>query len=471
MAITGIVEPKETTPAYNPVNWWVDSTNKNETGFKYVVDVYDSTPTKIAEYRVAPRVSDGYGMIDLSRLLQGQVSKDLELTNTTYYDATNSYFKYSVNFGEEYNASYAYTGFSSSTVYVKLTGFSSVPFVAGDQINLTEGTATNPLLEGLHTVVEVGATTVTIDVFYADLVSPTSTAGELIYSDNRKTITRDLLVKSDYYVFNGAEKWLDFRTYDDATYQLDGVTKQFLTNMPENFYIKDTADAFLNYMPQTAATRRMFFENDLGDTFYKDVTPTAAEWVNGCSVGANNLGTLTLVSGTAPLVKDTIEWYEVTYVDNTNTALSESKRFYIDRTCNIEDYEVLFMDRMGSFLPFSFSLKAFENGSITKAEYNQNNLGEASGTDWTYNTTARGRRTYTAGVSKTFTFNTNWMTLEMNQYFEELLTSIETYIKIDGVYQSCVIKETSFQTVRQRGKKLIRKTIKVELSNMDNVNG
>ena len=77
----------------------------------------------------------------------------------------------------------------------------------------------------------------------------------------------------------------------------------------------------------------------------------------------------------------------------------------------------------------------------------------------------------TVDVNKQYTLNTNWMTLEMNQYFEELLTSPETYIKIDGTYQACIIKESSFETVRQRGRKLIRKTIKVELANRDSING
>ena len=129
------------------------------------------------------------------------------------------------------------------------------------------------------------------------------------------------------------------------------------------------------------------------------------------------------------------------------------------------------MDRLGSWMPFSFTLKAFENGTITKSEYNQDNQGSASGTDWTYETTDRGMKVLTVDVNKQFTLNTNWMTFEMNQYFEELLTSPETYIKIDNVYQACIIKENSFETTRQRGRKLIRKTIKVELANRDSING
>ena len=474
MAISAIVEPNVTTPAYNPVTWWVDSTNKNETGFKYVIDVYNAAGTKIAEYRVAPRIDDGYGVIDLSKLLQSQVTKDLNLASTTYYDASNSYFEYDVDFGEEYNTSTAYTGFvDSGTItgldsdYVALQ-VASHSYVIGDQINVTETVTTNALINGLHTVIDVDSTHVVIDVLYADLVSPSSTAGEIIYADNRKSITRSLLTKSSFYVWNGVIPWLEFRTYQDSQFTSGAA---FMTNVPDNFRISTTADAFVHWKPDATATRRLFFENSNGDTFYKDVTSLSGEWIVGASCGAGNLGTLTLVSGSAPLVQSDTDWYDVTLVDGSNVAVSSSIRFYIDRTCNIEDFEILFMDRLGSWMPFSFQLNAFESGTITKSEYNQDNQGSASGTDWTYETTDRGMKVLTVYVSKQFTLNTNWMTLEMNQYFEELLTSPETYIKIDDVYQACIIKETSFETVRQRGKKLIRKTIKVELANRDSING
>ena len=43
--------------------------------------------------------------------------------------------------------------------------------------------------------------------------------------------------------------------------------------------------------------------------------------------------------------------------------------------------------------------------------------------------------------------------------------------KINDTYQACMIKESSFETVRQRGRKLIRKTVKIELANRDSING
>ena len=114
------------------------------------------------------------------------------------------------------------------------------------------------------------------------------------------------------------------------------------------------------------------------------------------------------MSGTAPLIKSNTEWYEVTLVDGSNNDVSETLKFYIDQTCEIESFDILFMDRLGSFIPFSFSLNAFENGTITKSEYNQDIQGSASGTDWTYNTTDRGMTVLSVDVMKSFTLNTNW---------------------------------------------------------------
>ena len=95
MAITTINEPFDKTPAYNPIKFLYNSTNKNNLGFKYIFDVYESgTANKIAEYRVYPRFSDGYGEIDLSKLLQNKVSYDFDQTLIESDPATNSYYKY-----------------------------------------------------------------------------------------------------------------------------------------------------------------------------------------------------------------------------------------------------------------------------------------------------------------------------------------------------------------------------------------
>ena len=110
MAIINIARAQPLMPAYNPIKFIYDSSNNNLQGFKYIFDIYESgTANKIAEYRVMPTYSTGYGEVDLSKLLQAQVSYDLNLTNTTVYNATNSHYKYDVKVGEEYLTTTNYT--------------------------------------------------------------------------------------------------------------------------------------------------------------------------------------------------------------------------------------------------------------------------------------------------------------------------------------------------------------------------
>ena len=56
MALSFIAQPPTPHPAYNPSVWFIDSTNKNLPGFRYIVQIYTSaTSALLAEFKVAPR--------------------------------------------------------------------------------------------------------------------------------------------------------------------------------------------------------------------------------------------------------------------------------------------------------------------------------------------------------------------------------------------------------------------------------
>ena len=107
MAITIIASPTgNTQPVYNPIVYVIDSTNKSLPGFRYLFQIFDTTTTAlIAEYKVAPRPGDGYGYLDISKLLQSYISSALDLSETTWIDADNfAEFGYNIS----YRISYAY---------------------------------------------------------------------------------------------------------------------------------------------------------------------------------------------------------------------------------------------------------------------------------------------------------------------------------------------------------------------------
>jgi hypothetical protein len=236
MAISKIAEPEDFSPAYNPLVFQYDSTNKNADGFKYIFDVYESgTANKIGEYRVFPRITDGYGHIDLSPLLRTKVTFTKQ-SGTEDATATDSFYKYDVKVGEEYIVAVAYTAsLTNSSGNVKITATHS--YQVGDQVVISQADSgvANPQLEGLHTVIAINTTVdFTVSALWSDVTNATIN-GSVKYADNRKTITRDVVTESNKYVFNGAFKHNDWSSYDSTKYILTANTDKFITYQPQNF--------------------------------------------------------------------------------------------------------------------------------------------------------------------------------------------------------------------------------------------
>ena len=466
MAIYTIQTPFDITPAYNPIKYVYDSTNKNAQGFKYVFDIYESgTLNKIAEYRVFPRFNDGFGEIDLSKLLQNKVTFDFDPATADAVAATNSYYKYDLKVGEEYVVTYNYTAsLVDNGGNVKITPIVAHTFNVGDQIVLNAGT-TNSAISGLWTVIAItGTTDFTINAFFINVADPTEN-GSVNYADNRKTITRDITSADSKYVFNGVKKWSEFNSYNDIS-----VINQFLTDQPQYFKVNREQDIYMNILNNFDTTGLLYFKNSDGDEFTKPVDQNAL--INQVGVALHNVGALTLLSGTFPLEKPTTTYYEVTYCDASLNPLSNTFVYFMDRTCQIEEFEVVFLDRMGSFNNYAFTLRSYERGTVKKDTYKRDVLGYTTDADgWSYNSYDYGTRVINPTVEKTIELNTNWMTKDEDNYFQELITSPQVYIKIEGVYYACVVQDTNFEVARQKNKNLVRHSITVMLSNNDTING
>jgi len=467
MATSLIAKPQSITPAYNEIKYIYDSTNNNEDGFKYIFDIYDASANKIAEYRVLPDIS-GYGEVDLSRLLQSYVSKDFD-PSVTDQDPTNSYYEYAVHIGEEYVASYDYTSAltqNGSYVQINLT---SQPFSVGDQVVITQddGGVNNPLLEGLFTVLEANTNDFTVNSLWSG-VGDANEDGTVKFSDNRKTVTRDIVTETGLYVFNGAESFANFISYFEGRYILDDNKAGFVTTLPIDFTVTPKQDVYANLMIDGSSTGLLYFENDNGDVFSRAVTDT--DLLSQHRI-AGDLTGLTLVSGTAPLVKSDTEYYTVKYVDATITTHSVTYTIRLDRRCKINEYEIAFLDRLGSIGSFAFQLRDKLTGTVTKDVYNQNIEGAVTSQEWGYDTMAQGSKVIYPRIKEVYELNTNWMTEAMATYFTELVSSPNTWIKINDEYYSCIVEDTGYEKERQKNRNLIRKTIKVYLSVQDRVNG
>lgn len=499
MAITLIARPQEITPAYNPIKWIIDSNIKNYDGFRYVFKVKDDATNIIAEYRLLPTFGTGYGEQDLSKLLSNYVSFDLDTTSTSYYAANNSFYIYRLETGEEYTTRVDYTSSlvdSSGNVRVNVTN----TFVAGDRINIKQDDngAANPYLEGLFTVLSATGSYIVVDSLWS-LVTDATINGTITYADNRKTYVSGSLYRAT--VFNGVFRWLDFPTFDYLDFSLTANTKRLLTNQPTTFYSTLGQDIYLNALNPSGTPDYVIFKNSDGDYFYKSISGTNT--IYQIAAGPNNYGVLIPIgAATLPMIKTDTTSYEV-YYSNANSGTPAQKSLIytinLDTRVQISEYHCLFLDRLGSFSSFAFQLKNYERGEVTRDEYNKDVTGfvnTAPAVDqWSYGTIEDGFKTFNINVKKTIDLNTNWMSEEMNRYFEELITSPQVYLKLASYtntenwlypedesgcplripesteYQPVIVTNTNYEIFQQRNKNLIKHSILVKLANQDNING
>jgi hypothetical protein len=247
-----------------------------------------------------------------------------------------------------------------------------------------------------------------------------------------------------------------------------GNEKLFLTDLPTTgFSITPTQNLWLNIAND-------FIITDLFCVIYSNTGVFRYPITNSNIMTQLNLGIDAnppiIDSGSLPIINQDTQFYEFAIVDASFNILSKGYIIDVDQRCRINEYDVYFMDRMGSIASFGFSLKSYENGTIARQTYNKVNEGFVSSQRWNYATTEFGQTAYSIQLDKTFELNTDWMSEEMNVYFEQLLTSPITFVRFGDEYISCQVTDSSFEVNRRRNKNLIRKTITIKLANQNTIN-
>ena len=477
--------PQAFTPIYNPITFTFNSPYYNRYGFRYLFNITNAKDNSvIGEYNLSPNII-GDGFININKVLSNLTSVDFTPNSLYDNDATNSYVDYNISIGAEFSEKWyyqnvnTYTGTSIYSGYTLLTNVVDIShsYVAGDQINISSSLTSNSL-NGLHQVVEVVSNTkIVIDLPFI-VGTDTSTSGSTIYADNRKTSYLDVVIISGLTAFNGARSWSDFINWVDNDYTItSGVTEtNFLSNIPNSgFTITGEQDIWLNVhtTPLTGSSYIVVAETSNNITSFIQEINSTSNSVQQIAVGFNQIKDIFPDCYPNPSV-GCIDYYDVYILigGDPDKRVSKKIRFTLDKRCKIEDYEILFMDRMGSLASYAFQLRAMEKGNITRntikqqVDYNLSNESYSNA----YDITERGTAITNINLVKTLELNTNWMSDEMSVYFEELLTSPYTWIKINNQYLACTINDTDFEVVRQKNKNLIRKTITITMANNNPLN-
>ena len=460
---TIIAQPQVLMPAYNPIKYIIDNTNKNEPGFRYIFSIYPAgSNTLIAQYRVLPAYSTGYGEQDISRLMQSLVT-----WNFAPGQVNESWYQYKIRLGYEYIDNIDYIDTLQDNGGNVRISFTAHGFVAGDQVVIAQtgtGPTNNPALEGLHTVLSATANQFTVNVLWST-IGESIANGNVSYADQRKTQVLDDEVIEDQEVFNGAYSLGIFAqgSFPSADYLGTLDPSNALTSLTSNTQASAAS----------IATGQLYFlmvRTYSGETYdvtyydWDDNALTGTTTASGTTDGLYNFFVTTDVPFETPITQNF-------YIQIKGDYAIINYYFKYDNRCVINEDYLYYIDRMGSWQSFAFQLKTYEKGQITREMYNQHVDGQVVSNEWVYSSTAMGSRTYNTNVSNTLDLNTNWMDQYDADRFQELLTSPQVFYYNGTENRACTIDSTSFENFRQRNKNLIKQSVTIKLALNTPING
>ncbi len=478
-----ITKAKSFAPAFNSIEFKIDSTNKNLLNFRYIVDVYSAnTAQRIYSQRIMPEIVTGYGVVDLNAILSAQVTKSFFPNANSFTSCTKDYFDYDLSLGEEYvyfwpffDSLFASSPFAGQTT---LSSITSVHFFqSGDTLFVTGGT----IPQGVYTVLD------TPDAFSVTINAPfvggplSGTPGSAVYSDYSNTVFFNLNSTgvTDYTVFNGAVAHQDFPFYTTSAYTLNTVLpdqRKFVTTVPQDFSVMLQNSMWLHYNNASGTTRpnQLIVQTPKGLYSFTNIISGNVDTMQQVACGPYDLlnfnPAVTVISGQTNIFSG-VDSYEIWLTRNvlgTDVRVSEKKRFKINDTCfKFPVIDLLFLDRLGSLIPFSFQLVSLKNINITRGQYTK--LLPAN-----YNTIDAGKTTIGVVEVEEMQIESNFVSDTDMAFLRELFTSPTVYIKENGNYWPVIMTDSSFPILTKNNKKnfTVKATIQKANNNIiNNING
>ena len=219
-----------------------------------------------------------------------------------------------------------------------------------------------------------------------------------------------------------------------------------------------------------------FKSNNIDFTMWWNSGSTQWEVSNALGGGNDYLSSSTTGTTQCPPIGS----YGTEWVDMSNplfTAFTTSNCDYYDLlkpfTFNIyeycgkwDNYELIFMDRKGAWIPFNFELVQRKNVGVDRGTFKRG-MGEWNGSKYTYNSYDRGTTNYRNIINYQYTIISNWLNEQQSLFFEQLLTSPLVYWNYDGQGTFIGINITlAGEEIRdKKNSRLIQYTIQFTLSN------
>ena len=491
MAISIQKSPDVLSPVYNELVIVVTSDNATQPNFNFVADikaVYDdaSIPDKLLAVVKFPVNPEGYGVLDIHKHLQTQVTNDFNPTTTDVNYAPKTFVKYKVEFKEEFRPEWDFYNNIGPTQLSFLGNTDPSDYLSvGDEIVVTQAAGfTNPAYNGITTIAS----------FYYDAVllayvirttktfkTNTFNAGGVIRLSNYNTVrTAVLATFNDGIAFNGVETFNDYIDWNYTIYDAAGLGK-FVTELGTSTKVRSDSKVYLN-MFSRIIDRLDYVKILIGGTNYyllNSYTGGTRDFFN-VALGPNQINASNLlfyngssfVSATQPVIAGSVTEYTVSVVIDPTTpgfvTTVSPITFHIEESCSkYEDIQLVAMDKLGSFIPFHFDLVNRNTKQVKRTNY-QTDYGKyaSASNSWNYKDWDRGTRVLDTEVTDTFTITSNWVSQDVGDLMLTVVDSPEVYwVQSDGTTVAISLTVNNIERKQVINDQLINYTFSFNLAN------
>lgn len=439
ISVSVLNTPISLEPINTPLWFRVNSASSALTDFKYIfVPKYRLEPltglfTTIGTYKVPARPINGDGLFSPHRALKSFLINSINpyLSSTVLSPETAALIGYRLDYGYEYNPNKVFTDTINVSGNMGLTFSTIHDFTVGDIITVNKDNKSfNPQYDGTCSVASVpNSFCIKTDKVF----STTILANESGVITNQFRITGS---SSEFFTWNATrqydERTKDFREYIIGTVSA-GTAGKFLSNYDKDIQKPVRLDDYetlsmilpsspLN--PYYVSVNTYRSDNSLIATY--GLTYSATNSYRKVDVG---VGPMNLINMGIPFISATgtnvVSHYDI-HVKNSQfgfpTSVSEFRKYKIDNTCtNYEKQRVVFLNRLGGYDYFNFTLDSKRTLGITRTEYEKM-------LDWNYTIGDRGKTILAQKAEIKMTMVSNWITQNDSLWLEELITSPEVYL-------------------------------------------
>jgi len=277
----------------------------------------------------------------------------------------------------------------------------------------------------------------------------------------------DLTVDSSRKAFNASLEKRPFINWDVTEYEMDGITKKFLTNMPDNHKVSIDSHGWLYYLDDPAITYFNVNGYDSSGNFLyaTQIDATAAtsdiQFVPSSPASLNNIDNANITVGSQPIINSNIASYNI---QARGVGLySETRTFVLEESCKYNTNTLIFQNNLGAFDSFTFYLGDMSMTDIERKDMKVN-VDTVVGNDIVYSMNEREKVTYYTKKSETIKLMSDWISEEESNWLLELMSSPEIYLQ-EGNELTAVakIKATNYTKKKVVRDKLFKIEVELEL--------